>query len=692
MKNNNSTSQKIIPLLTLTVLSILCFSSKAYTASTKKQPVDRWSVQLVSLKPDHVLSKLDLNKPGLEKVKKAAEKNDQNAAFKELLKYYRAKYPLEPKTDIEKDKIKTADDICNRTFQWGPYEPAQYGEDINWQWDPRGDIEWVAVMYRFYWAGYLSNAYAATRNEKYAKAFVEMTADWIEKHPLQKRDIKHYVYDYWRGFPWLDIQTGIRATNLSGSFKKFVHSKAFTPQFLAVLLASMHDHQVKTHTLPNGLAHNKAMMEQKGLLDIATTFPEFKETRQWAMASINETLRTFLAQTTADGVQREWSANYHIRVMRDASQIMQMAKSLGIEVPAIFYDRLKKMYDYIYAIATPELDLPMFGDCSRKIITDYNDRKKFRLYKTLTEATQIFGDPKYAALANLDRDKLLTSPNRSFPEAGIYIFRSDFGPKQIYMPLHCSPVANSTHNQPDNGTFELYAFGRWLMPDTGYYTYGHDKKARKWHRQSAVHQTLTVDKKDIADAATHRMWDVGLNYAALVVENNSYPNLLHRRTVWFVDNRFFVFLDEAIGNINGTIRLHFQLAPGDAHFDNKNKSVKTLFDDTNVLIAANPASPVTIEKEKGYYAWTYGKRLPRQAFCYRHQNNAPASFLTVIVPYQGKQKPEVSIKLENDYKIGNNKVDLEVTVSGQTWQIERDILKAQARCKTKQGDIYDKTK
>jgi len=683
MKKSNSVTQKKMSLLTLTILSILCFNNKAYTASTKKQPLNRWSVELVSLKPDQVLSKLDLNKEGLQTVKKAAEKNNQTAAFRELLKYYRAKYPFEPITDIDKSKIKTADDICNRIFQWGPYEPAQYDKDINWQWDPRGDIEWVAVMYRFYWARYLSNAYAATKNEKYAKAFVEMTTDWIEKHPLQKRDIKHYVYGYWRGFPWLDIQTGIRATNLSETFKKFVHSEAFTPQFLAVFLASMHDHQVKTYTLPKGWGHNKAIMEQKGLFSIAATFPEFKETRQWAMASINETLMTFFAQTTADGVQREWSGGYHTIVMRDVTQIMQMAKSLGIDVPVLFYDRLKKMYDYIYAIATPELDLPMFGDCSRKIVIDTNDRTKFRLYKTLTNATQIFGDPKYVALANLDRDKILTSPSCSFPEAGMYVFRSDFGPQQIYMPLHCSPIAKSSHNQPDNGTFELYAFGRWLMPDTGYYTYGHDKKARNWHRQTVVHQTLTVDKKDIADAATHRMWDVGLYYAALVVENLSYPDLLHRRSVWFVDNRFFVFLDEAIGNINGTLRLHFQLAPGDVHFDNKNNSANTLFNDTNVLIATNPASPVTIEEEKGYYAWAYGKRLPRKAFCFKHQNNAPVSFLTVIVPYKGKKTPEVSIKLENDYKIGNNKVNFEVTVSGQTWQIERDILKAAASCKTK---------
>jgi heparan-sulfate lyase len=48
----------------------------------------------------------------------------------------------------------------------------------------------------------------------------------------------------------------------------------------------------------------------------------------------------------------------------------------------------------------------------------------------------------------------------------------------------------------------------------------------------------------------------------LVVENQSYENLAHRRSVFFVDKRYFVIVDEAIGNATGDIDIHFQLAPG----------------------------------------------------------------------------------------------------------------------------------
>ena len=164
--------------------------------------------------------KMDLSSPALEAVREK-EATDRVAALGELLEYYRKKYPLDaPAPSSSKGKYATADGIVNHVFKWGPYEPADYGPEVDWQWDPRGDIEWVAAVYRFYWARDLAKAFEATRDEKYAKAFVELTTDWIAKHPLEDRDIRHPVYTRWRGFPWLDIQTGIRADVLCDVFPR----------------------------------------------------------------------------------------------------------------------------------------------------------------------------------------------------------------------------------------------------------------------------------------------------------------------------------------------------------------------------------------------------------------------------------------------------------------------------------------
>ncbi|MDP6041170.1 MAG: alginate lyase family protein, partial [Candidatus Latescibacteria bacterium] len=516
--------------------------------------------------------------------------------------------------------------------------------------------------------------YAATRDEKYAQAFVELTTDWIAKHPLETHTKTHSVYEYWKGFVWLDIQTGIRATNICSAFRSFVHAEAFTPEFLGLLLASLYDHQVKTKHIPMGLIHNKAVFEQRGFINVAYTFREFSESREWMELALERVTENFLAQTTTDGVQREWSYGYHQGVLRDAVEIFERMETFGIEIPEDFRERVRLMHDYIFWIASPDLGAPMFGDGSRSLV-ETDDRSKWPLYGALKDATELLGDPKYVARADLDREHLPEQKSQAFKEAGLYVMRNDWGPEQIHMALHCSPPAVSGHDQPDNGTFELYAYGRWLMPDTGFYTYGHDAEGRAWHRQTTVHQTMTLDGGDSSDDGRHMLWvSEEADSDILVVENRSYEGLTHRRSVWFVNRQFFVFLDEAIGNVSGQLDLHFQFAPGDVTFDEGGNRAFTQFDDANVLVQAAGSSSVSMVEEEGWFAWGYGHRTERKAFRFAHNVQAPAAFLTAVVPYRGTDVPNVSVALPDTFEVGDDRVELRVEAFGDTLVVGRDLV------------------
>jgi len=625
--------------------------------------------ELVSLDPEEVLGRLDLELPGLEAAEAAADRGDQLAAFAALLEHYRRKLPLSPPSGDA--SIETADKICRHVFQFGPYEEADYGNDIDWEWDPRGDIEWVAVVYRFYWADVLAQAYEQTRDEKYATAFVELTTDWIAKHKLEDRKRTHPVYDYWQGFAWLDIQTGIRATNICLAVAKLVHARAFTPEFLRLLLASLYDHQVKTQAIPMGQVHNKAVFEQRGFINVAYHFSEFRESRNWLTLGLARVKENFLLQTTTDGVQREWSYGYHQGVLRDAVEIKNRMDEMGVPVPEDYVERIRRMYDYIFWVATPDLGAPMFGDASRSPV-DSTDRTTWPLYSVLAQATGLLDDPKYRARAELDRDHLPGDKCYAFEEAGMYVLRSDWGPDQIHLGLHCSPLGISGHDQADNGTFELYAYGRWLMPDTGFYTYGHDQDARLWHRQTRVHQTLTLDDRDAGIDGRRLLWHTAANLTALVVENTSYESLTHRRTVWFVDHRFFVLLDEAISDAAGQFGLHFQFAPGEVALDADELRAHTLFDDANVLVAAEDEAHWRLEEEEGWFAWSYGHRTRRRAFRFEHSDTASASFLTVVTPYRGTTPPTVRTAMAAG-AVGDARVEATVQVSGATWCVGRNL-------------------
>lgn len=624
---------------------------------------------LSSLDPAHVIGLIDLNREELSSVTSAFANGDSSAALAALRGHYRNAYPLpEDKSGLSDSVRQEADDVVNHIFQWGPYEKADYGDEIDWAWDPRGDIEWVAAVYRFSWADPLVSAYLATHDEKYARAFVELTADWIAKHPLEDRNVTHPVYTNWKGYPWLDIQTGIRASRLCIAFPVMVHADAFTPEFLGVFLASMYDHQKKTELEPMGKVHNKAIFEQRGFVNIAYTFPEFKESRGWMELALERAQENLLAQTTADGVQREWSGGYHRGVMRDAVEIMERMDAFGIPVPEDYRERVRLMHEYLFAMATPDLGFAMFGDTSRSYpIPD--KRSEMDLYSTLITASKTLNDPKYAARATLDLDNLPEQTSYAFPEAGMYFLRDTWGAEQTYFALHCSPPAISGHDQPDNGTFELYAKGRWLITDSGYYTYGHDPEARAWHRQTRVHNTLTVDGKDTAVDGRLVAWANEPEFDAVCVENESYEGMKHRRTVWFVDHRFLVLYDEVLGDVNGAVEVHFQLAPGEVDVDTARNRVRTKFDDANLLIWMAQDAPVAFDSSDGWMGWSYGKREPRTSVRYAFNGDGPARFVSVLLPFMEHDVPdELSVRALD---IEEADSAFEVNVQNEIWQIGR---------------------
>ena len=90
------------------------FSEFCSTASAARVPYrKRWDVTLQRLPPGEVLTKLDLDRPGLEAVKAAAGKGDQPRALAELLRYYRGKYPPSPvEHATTQQTLDTADRLC----------------------------------------------------------------------------------------------------------------------------------------------------------------------------------------------------------------------------------------------------------------------------------------------------------------------------------------------------------------------------------------------------------------------------------------------------------------------------------------------------------------------------------------------------------------------------------------------------
>jgi hypothetical protein len=634
------------------------------------------SVKLKSLPPSEVLGKLDLSRETLASVRLALDSGDSETAVERLLEYYRGKHPKKAGHPVEPETLETADKVVEHIFSWAHYEEADYGQQIDWMWDPRNEIEWVARMYRYTWVTPLSAAFRATGDEKYAETFVDLMSDWIDKHPLEKYPWPHPSYVAYGDFPWNAIQAGDRAQVLCREFPSLIHSKAFGPEFLNRFLASIYDHLIRMEAIPYDRDNNFLFIELTGFLTLLDTFPEFEDATRLRNIILQRATAGLFRQTTSEGTQTEWAAGYHVSVAQYARLIGELLEAAGVKVPGSYWDRIHRMYRYAMAISTPNLWLPMFGDCSREEV-EGTSRPEQELSGPLLEAGKQFNDPQLSAVVELRKEDLPDPTCFAFKEGGTYVFRNSWDPDQIYFALHCSPPAAS-HDQPDNGTFELCAYGRWLITDTGYYVYGNDPEQRAWHRQTSVHQTLTLNGENARVDGRHLLWHDDQNISALVCENPSYPGLKHRRTVWFVDRSFFVILDEALGEAQGNLDLHFQLAVGDTTLELNQNRARTTFDDVNVLVWADPEASMTMEAEQGWFAWKYGHRKERKAFRYRHRGDCPAAFLTMIVPFKGQDTPDVRASLSENSKVGGKRVEVDLIFEGKSSRIGRDLERGEA--------------
>jgi heparan-sulfate lyase len=214
------------------------------------------------------------------------------------------------------------------------------------------------------------------------------------------------------------------------------------------------------------------------------------------------------------------------------------------------------------------------------------------------------------------------------------------------------------------------------MPDAGSFIYSGDPENRAWFRQTKVHQTLTLNGKNSAYAPNLLLWKPGKDLDVLVVENASYPDLTHRRAVLFVDKKFFVIVDEAMGSAMGDIDLHFQLGPGNAIVDKQNQTVSSNFSEGwNVMVKSVDQKDMKLIEEEGQVSFIYTKKEPRPAFCFNLKKEAVdknVRFITVVAPYNGT-KPDVSVSISSQIPIGAARVELIVSSDGKTRRINYDL-------------------
>lgn len=608
---------------------------------------------------EKLISNLDLSLPQLSEVQKYAEAGDYEAAAQAFVSYYAqrktpvwSEMPREPGNSTSYNTA-DADNITKLLFYYNGelISAANPDGSVNWRLKPEGQKEWMWTFNRQFQFVTLSRAYVNTGKRIYAEAFEKQFNDWYINNPMPETlDTE----DTWR-----TLEAGIRiGSSMISYFNNFVMSNEISLLTKTRILLSLHEHGQYLSQYSG--TNNWLLMESKGFYSLVYMFPEFKDSEAWKGIILERLDNDFSTQFLEDGWQHELTPNYHIESVKSVFGIWDMADKNGDILP--YADKLMKTYTSAQAVMGAGTFILPLNDTHSVNQSDFmyqgallSERQNAGLAAGFLASASggLYGEPN-AALQS-----------KFFENAGYIIMRDQNnknGPSAFF-EVGASGIGGHGWMSRDKLQFTLTAFDRELLIDTGgSTTYGQDPLSRYTYTTPA-HNTVTIDGYEQvrrnSNHFTHGTESTLLRSDKLEYAQGIYDekydetrllDVTHKRRVAFVKSEYFVIRDELAGAGSHTARQHWNFAPG-KYVEDKNTGIfRTDFEDGNNVMVI-PVKFTGCESGCGQTSpmmgWT-SEGIETLNFCYKQDFTDFGTLETIIVPYQGRIPPDITVLGEQD--------------------------------------------
>ena len=415
----------------------------------------------------------------------------------------------------------------NRDPKTGAVAPLGYGQgidyrdeavvgDIKYLWEPNRHLELVA----------LAQAFALTRDMRYAEGLRRLLESWFEQCP------------YPRGVHWTSsLELAVRLLNWSVAWQLLggrdspLFAGADGAAFRARWLASVyqHAHFVRGHLSAHSSANNHLFGEYMGLFVAGTTWPCWAALREWRDVAAAGLETEALRQNSADGVNLEQAVYYQHEVMDMMLLALLAARAQGRDFSAAFSERLERLAEFLHALMDAGGHVPMQGDADDALMLRLAHAPGFDPYRSLLASCALLfgrGDFKHKAGALDEKTRWLLGadaaarwaalpaeaapPRLAFFEGGHYLLGADFDtPREVRIAVDCAPLGYlsiAAHGHADALAFTLSAGGRELLIDPGTYAYHTQKAWRDYFRGTLAHNTVRIDGEDQSVIGGNFMW------------------------------------------------------------------------------------------------------------------------------------------------------------------------------------------
>ena len=628
-----------------------------------------------------IFQNLNLNYPGLEQVKKAYESGNLALACKNLLNYYsKSKLVLQNLPESSEQTTSAADSILQDIYTFQNVSgqvPRLADKHLKWAHNgPEDDIEWAWALNRHYPTRDLLEAYLKTGNSKYAQYINQFTKDWIISswpYPAVKSTTA-----MWRG-----LEVSFRVKTWSRIFFELWNTNLISPATQLLILSSLPDH---THYARNFHAQgNWLTMEISGLATVASSWPEFKESKAWMDYSIETMVASMKEQIYPDGVQTELTSSYHFVALSNFKLFADICHKNNVQLPEYYTKTLESMWNYLALSIRPD----GFGLLN-------NDADQMYNRENILEAAQSYNRADWTYIASNAQNGTapITGPSFIFPYAGQLISRSGYDANAQYSFFDIGPWGTG-HQHNDKLHLSVFAYGRDFLVDGGRFAYRGEvaNKFRKYATGSASHNVILVDGKGQADGPkltedplAEDLYKISkdFDYGSGIFDQFSgvEGQFSHTRSMVYVRGKFWVVADRLTTDRPRQIETLWHWHPANQVQVGKSGITSTANDRGNLAIIPVGAADWKITQVKGqetpsiqgWYSKEYNTFEPNPTTIYSRQLKSNDTFVWILWPSEGKA-PEIQTEL---LSTDNNSVSIRVSESGQGhWDITVPFMNSQ---------------
>ncbi|MEW6127509.1 MAG: alginate lyase family protein [Acidobacteriota bacterium] len=531
----------------------------------------------------------------------------------------------------------------------------------------------------------LGQAYWLTNDERYAQAFVAQASHWMDANPPNL------------GINWASsLELAFRSISWLWALHLFAESHHLTARFVARLLKFLvaHGRHIESYLSHYFSPNTHLTGEALGLLYIGAALPELSRAKPWRQIGLKILLEQLPAHIRTDGVYFEQSTYYHRYTVDFFIHLLTLSRSCYWPLPDEVEEKLALALDHLMWLTRPDGTTPLVGDDDGGRLLKLGDRAADDFRDTLATGATLLnrGDWKYVAgdaaietlwllgpegLEHFDEIEIErpTETARGFSEGGYYVMRDGWWKDSTYALIDCGPhgVYNCGHAHADALAFEFTAQGTNWLVDPGTYTYTGDIKTRDEFRETAAHNTATVDGllqsqpagifswNHIATAKLHSFnHHAGISFFS--GSHDGYARLqdavIHRRNILCLHQHnatalptYLVVQDEFSAQDRHDYSLFFHFTPECAAISMDNQIRVIHRNHQQLAIFTFAEQPLRTEILRGYVSPVYGERDSAPIATIEFNGTGEQTVMNFILPFttnhQGAQVAQKSIGVKD---------------------------------------------